>query len=64
MIVAEHTWVPTLPDWVIEFQPILVLLGLMAGVFVLWQIMLTTFEPRKRWKQFRHKDEEVGSDDS
>ena len=56
MIVAEHTWVPVLPEWVVELQPLLVLLGLLGGVFVLWQMVLTTFEPRKRWKQFRHKD--------
>ncbi len=64
MIFAEHTWVPTLPEWVIELQPLLVLAGLLAGVFVLWQMMLTTFEPRKRWNQWRHGDEKVGSDDS
>jgi len=58
MILAEHTWVPTLPEWVVEIQPLLVLVGLIGGVLVLWQIVLTTFEPRKRWKQFRHKDEE------
>ncbi len=63
MILAEHTWVPTLPEWVIELQPLLVLAGLLAGVFVLWQMMLTTFEPRKRWNQWRQKRKEVGSDD-
>ena len=56
MILADHTWVPTLPEWVVELQPLLVLAGLMGGVFVLWQMVLTTFEPHKRWKQFRHKD--------
>ncbi len=55
MIVADHTWVPVLPQWVVELQPLLVLAGLMGGVFVLWQMVLTTFEPHKRWKQFRHK---------
>ncbi len=58
MIVAEHTWVPVLPEWVVELQPLLVLAGLLAGVFVLWQMLLTTFQPKKRWAQFRHKDEE------
>ena len=56
MILADHTWVPTLPEWVVELQPLLVLAGLLGGVFVLWQMVLTTFEPHKRWKQFRHKD--------
>ena len=56
MIIAEHTWVPTLPEWVVELQPILVFLGLTAGVGVLWLTMLAIFEPRKRWRQFRHKD--------
>ncbi len=56
MIVADHTWVPVLPEWVVELQPLLVLGGLIGGVFVLWQMVLTTFEPHKRWKQFRHKD--------
>lgn len=56
MTFAEHTWVPVLPEWVVEIQPLLVLAGLLGGVFVLWQMVLTTFEPRKRWKQFRHKD--------
>ncbi len=59
MILAEHTWVPVLPEWVVELQPLLVLGGLIGGVFVLWQMVLTTFEPHKRWKQFRHKDEET-----
>ena len=58
MILAEHTWVPVLPQWMVELQPILVVLGLFAGVLVLWQMVLTTFEPRKRWKQFRSKEEE------
>jgi hypothetical protein len=52
---ADHTWVPTLPEWVVELQPLLVLAGLLAGVFVLWQMVLQTFEPHKRWNQFRHK---------
>ena len=56
MILAEHTWVPTLPEWVVELQPLLVLAGLLGGVFVLWQMVLTTFEPRERWRQFRHKN--------
>ncbi len=59
MIVAEHTWVPTLPEWVVELQPILVFLGLTAGVGVLWLTMLAIFEPRKRWRQFRHKNVSV-----
>ena len=54
MILAEHTWIPTLPEWVVELQPLLVLAGLLGGVFVLWQMVLTTFEPRKRWAEFRH----------
>lgn len=58
MIVAEHTWVPVLPEWVVELQPLLVLAGLLGGVFVLWQMVLTTFEPHKRWRQFRHREEE------
>lgn len=58
MILAAHTWVPELPDWVIELQPILVSLGLLAGALVLWQMVLQTFEPRKRWRQFRHQEEE------
>ncbi len=55
MTFADHTWVPTLPEWVVELQPLLVLAGLLAGVFVLWQMLLSTFQPRKRWAQFRHK---------
>ena len=51
-----HAW-PELAEWVVELQPLLVLAGLMGGVFVLLQMVLTTFEPRKRWKQFRHKEE-------
>ncbi len=57
-MLAEHTWVPVLPEWVIEAQPILVVVGLIGGVFVLWQLVLSTFQPRKRWAEFRHKKEE------
>ena len=62
MIFADHTWVPELPAWVVELQPLLVLAGLLGGVFVLWQMVLTTFEPHKRWKQFRHKEGKDGDD--
>ncbi len=62
MTFAEHTWVPVLPEWVVELQPLLVLAGLLAGVFVLWQMLLSTFQPRKRWAQFRHKEEDDGDD--
>ncbi len=55
MTLAEHTWIPVLPEWVVELQPLLVFGGLIGGVFVLWQMVLTTFEPHKRWKQFRFK---------
>ncbi len=58
MIVAEHTWVPVLPEWVVELQPLLVFAGLLAGVIVLGQLVWHIFEPRKRWAQFRHKEEE------
>ncbi len=27
------------------------------------QMVLTTFEPHKRWKQFRHKEEEPTDED-
>ena len=63
MIVAEHTWVPVLPEWVVELQPLLVLAGLLAGVFVLWQMLLSTFQPKKRWAQFRHKEEADADED-
>ena len=55
MILAEHTWVPVLPDWIIEGQPLLVTIGLLGGVLAVWQLVLSTFEPKKRWKQWRHK---------
>ncbi len=53
MIFADHTWVPVLPEWVAELNPILVTVGLIGGVLVLWQLVLTTFEPRKRIKRWR-----------
>ena len=53
MVLADHTWVPVLPEWVAELNPILVTVGLIGGVLVLWQLVLTTFEPRKRIKRWR-----------
>ncbi len=53
MVFADHTWVPVLPEWVAELNPILVTVGLIGGVLVLWQLVLTTFEPRKRIKRWR-----------
>lgn len=63
MIFGDHTWVPMLPDWWFELVPLLVAIGLVGGVLAVWQLVLSTFEPRKRWKQWRQKEEEVGSDD-
>ncbi len=64
MILADHTWVPVLPEWVAELNPILVTVGLIGGVLVLWQLVLSTFEPRKRWAKLRSPDKvEEGSDD-
>jgi len=60
MILGDHTWVPELWDWVVELQPLLVTVGLVGGVLAVWQLVLTTFEPKKRWKELRAKghDEE------
>lgn len=55
MILGDHTWVPVLPEWVIEMQPLLVSIGLIGGVLAVWQLVLSTFEPKKRWKQWRKK---------
>ncbi len=63
MILADHTWVPVLPEWVAELNPILVTVGLAGGVLVLWQLVLSTFEPRKKWAKFRRRGKvEEGSD--
>ena len=54
MIFGDHTWVPVLQDWMIEMQPLLVTVGLAGGVLAVWQLVLSTFEPKKRWNEFRH----------
>jgi len=56
-ILADHTWVPALPDWVGELNPLLVTIGLFGGVLVLWQLVIQTFEPRKRWQKFKARNQ-------
>ncbi len=57
-MIADHTWVPVLQDWMVEIQPIIVAFGLVGVVLGVWQLVLSTFEPRKRWKQWRKKGDD------